>query len=167
MGRLVACSAPNGLHVCPSQAQNCSLYTTASTCVAKQLAYSGPATVLNATTTFPVTLTTGDAQSFTSAFIAALSLRCILAENTLNMHSCAYLHAEELCASCTSTALRAVYVIVCCCECSQLMQTCRQADCERVPSHEVILCINTHGCLPICLPSPYPPPSGRNLDGVL
>lgn len=70
----------NGLHASSPQAQNCSVYTTASTCVAKQLTYSGPATVLNATTTFPVTLTTSNVQSFTAAFTAALSLRCALAK---------------------------------------------------------------------------------------
>ena len=59
------------------QAQSCSNYTTEATCTAKQVPYSGLATVVNATIEFTVTLNAADVANFTQALTQALALRCL------------------------------------------------------------------------------------------
>lgn len=61
------------------QAQSCSTHTTESTCTAKQVPYSGLATVVNATIEFSVTLNAADVGIFTQALTQALALRCLAA----------------------------------------------------------------------------------------
>ena len=58
------------------QAQSCSTYTSEATCAAKQVPYSGLATVINATIEFTVTLGAADVANFTQALKQALALRC-------------------------------------------------------------------------------------------
>ena len=60
------------------QGQSCSSYTSEATCTAKQVPYSGPATVLNATIEFTVKLGGADVANFTQALTQALALRCRL-----------------------------------------------------------------------------------------
>lgn len=73
---LLLCAFQSTAWVDAPQVQSCSLYTTAATCVQKQVTYSGAATVLNATTIFPVSLHAGDVQNFTAAFTNAFAMRC-------------------------------------------------------------------------------------------
>lgn len=69
------------------QAQSCSTFTSEAACTAVQVPYSGPATVINATIEFTVTLGAADVANFTQALTQALALRCRLFTDPLAQKS--------------------------------------------------------------------------------
>ena len=87
------------------QAQSCSTYTSEATCTAKQVPYSGLATVINATIEFTVTLSGADVANFTQALTQALALRCCLFINHTTQRTRFVTHAVEHLTCITDTLL--------------------------------------------------------------